>query len=116
MSHQPDLWAQIVQYWIYQSPFSLLYFGGAVVAMRRGGPSERRTRLVLIGCVSSLVLGLAMPAAMLYLTAALSGRGGNDFLNAFGLASNVIMAFAYSFILRAAFVERASSHAQAATA
>lgn len=114
MSNQPNLWSQILQYWVFQSPFSLLFLGGAVVAMCRGGLSERPSRLVLIGCVASFVLGLVMPAAMLYLTAALSNRGGVDFLNAFGIASNVIMAFVYSLFLKAAFVERLPKHAQTA--
>jgi len=108
MSDQTELWAQIIKYWIYQSPFTGVNVVGAIVAMQRGGLSSRPFRLVLIGCTASLILSLVMPAAMIYFTWALSARGepASAFLDAFSFVSNVITALAYSFILRSAFVER----------
>ena len=112
MSNPTDFWSQVIKYWIYGSPFIVVYAVGAIVAMRHGGLSTRHSRLVLLGCTASLVLSLAMPAAMIHFTWILSARGesvyNNPFLDAFSLVTNVLMAVALCFILRAAFVERSS--------
>jgi hypothetical protein len=112
MNNRAEFWSQVIKYWIYGSPFIVAYAIGAIVAIRRGGLSTRPSRLVLIGCTASFVLSLVMPAGMIHFTWILSARGesiyDNSFLDAFSLLTNVLMALAFSLILRAAFVERSS--------
>src|SRR6266481_1746383 len=112
MNNRTEFWSQVIKYWIYASPFMMAYAIGAIVAMRHGGLSARHSRLVLIGCTANLVLGLAMPAAMIQFTWTLSARGesvyDSPFLDAFSFVTNALMALAFSLILRAAFVERSS--------
>ena len=119
MSNRTEFWAQVIKYWIYTSPFFVVYAVGAIAALRHGGLSMRHTRLVFLGCVGSFLLSLVMPVAMNYFMWALYARGeaayNSSFLDAFSLITNVLLAVGLSLILRAAFVGRSSSCASNGT-
>jgi hypothetical protein len=119
VTSQVEFLPLVAKYWLYQAPFSILYVVGALMALRHGRHSSRFARLVLAGCLLSLVLNLTMPIAQVWYMRMLSARGeslySNTVLDTLGVVANVISALAFALVLAAAFVDRSPRAGEGAT-